>query len=257
MERAIIVTILHHCSVLVHAPTVPSYGTVEHATPLPYPGIGSYRTLLRQCDSTIAGYTPTVPSYDTPLSCYVTIVPCYDTPLSCYECGTELGIVLRGVRCGTELGYQDKFLDAKAGPQHRSPLIEVSAYALSGTKTAYAAICYAICGTEMAYAAVRCVATCRSAAKAARVTCHPPTRVLRDVRICCYAICGTRIAHAVVSAYEGATRCPTMSYAPTSFLCDVRYRHRLGPMLLVARRCWYAMCGTEIAYGATRYALLR
>eukprot|EP00961_Rhodomonas_salina_P293727 3933990-Rhodomonas_salina.2 len=65
---------------------------------------------------------------------------------------------------------------------------------------------------------------------------------------------GTQIGYA-------AMRCAVLSYAMCgTVLCDARYWQGVGRYgslpLIHSRICCYGQCGTEIGYGAMRYAVL-
>eukprot|EP00961_Rhodomonas_salina_P127611 1720761-Rhodomonas_salina.1 len=127
-----------------------------------------------------------------------------------------------------------------------------------------ASVCsYVVSVTELAYAAALCHAASGSVAKGGRVSL-PGNVPSRPYTLCPmpYALCpspaisGTDIAYGPICTElsYGAMRCRTdMAYGPTC-LRDVRYR---------ASVCCYTlpcsvselMCGTELAYAATRCAV--
>eukprot|EP00961_Rhodomonas_salina_P222624 3010590-Rhodomonas_salina.2 len=131
---------------------------------------------------------------------------------------------------------------------------------MSSTEIPYAPIslrvCYAISGAEIAYQPARRCGTDRE---------YPPTVLLSDVRYAtplrnCFAMSDTGQAYGVLSVLREVRYCDRRAYA-MSGTC-IAYRGTGTGYLSYARttRCarmmlrrFYAMCGTDTAYGATRH----
>eukprot|EP00961_Rhodomonas_salina_P303775 3941360-Rhodomonas_salina.2 len=139
-------------------------------------------------------------------------------------------------------------------------------YAMCGTELAYAAMrrsvcCYAASGTDIAYASARCILR-RREGRSATLSAYARAMQCPRMLLPVYPQEGSSSRHGSLSPYGNAVRCAVLTQRMVLSLPAYARAMRCPRMLLCGMRYWpsvccYAVCGTGLAYAATRCAVLK